>query len=440
MEFQEKDGMNRGSKHGPLRVAGFVAAALGAFLPGRPADATDGYFSHGYGTQSEGMGGVSIAYPKDTLVIATNPAAIVDLGDRFDVGLEAFRPDRGATIEGNGAGLNGKNDGSGWHNFYIPEFGYVRRLSDNFSAGVAVYGNGGMNTHYETNPFAAFGGQGVAGINLEQAFLSPTIAYKFAEGHSIGLSANVAYQLFKAQGIGIFAGNGQSTDPASFSDRGTDQAWGGGLRLGYLGHLTPELSVGAFWQSKTWSGRFSKYAGLFAEHGGFDIPSTYGIGAAYALTPALDLALDVTRIEYSGVASVGNSNGSLGGLGPDNAFGTNNGPGFGWSDVTAVKLGVNYKLTPDWQVRAGYNYSTQPIPNSQTLLNILAPGVVQHHFTTGVTWSAGNGWEISGYALYAPTNTVTGSGSIPAGFGGGESNISLSEFALGVAVGWKFGT
>ena len=57
--------------------------------------ATDGYFSHGYGVKSQGMGGVGIALPQDGLAAAANPAGTAFVGDRFDLGLVWFRPSRG---------------------------------------------------------------------------------------------------------------------------------------------------------------------------------------------------------------------------------------------------------------------------------------------------------------------------------------------------------
>ncbi len=150
---------------------GCVGAAL-AGLASSPAAATDGYFSHGYGTQAAGLGGAAIAYPKDSLAIATNPASLFALGDRIDLGVEWFKPDRGASINGNLAGPDQSFDGSGLENFFIPEFGYATQIDRDWAAGFAVYGNGGMNTHYRTNPFARFGSTGVAGVNLEQLFVS----------------------------------------------------------------------------------------------------------------------------------------------------------------------------------------------------------------------------------------------------------------------------
>ncbi len=38
--------------------------------------ATNGYFSHGWGTKSKAMAGVAAALPQDTLVSATNPAGM----------------------------------------------------------------------------------------------------------------------------------------------------------------------------------------------------------------------------------------------------------------------------------------------------------------------------------------------------------------------------
>jgi Long-chain fatty acid transport protein len=406
-------------------------AASALVLAASPAHATFGYFSHGFGAQSEGLAGASIAYPKDSIAIAANPAALFKVGNRFDIGLDLFAPDRGAAIVGNAYGADASYDGSGVATFAIPQIGYSRLLGDDWAVGIAVYGNGGMNTSYKSNPFARFGTTGKAGVNLEQAFVSPTVAYKIAEGHSIGVSLNIVYQLFKADGVGIFAG--YSAAPGALSNRNTDHAWGVGVRIGYLGQLTDALSVGAYWQSKGYSNSFKKYAGLFADGGAFDTPSAYGIGASYKLTDALDVALDVDRIEYSGVPAVGNA---LSPLFLGKPFGGAGGPGFGWRDVTAVKLGLNYAVAPQWQVRAGWGWGSQPVRSSETFLNTLAPGVVQHHLSAGATWTSQGGTELTAALTYAPETTVRGKNSIPAPFGGGNVDVHLSEIVAGVSAGF----
>lgn len=422
-------GFPRASRHA-VHIA-ILATAAACGLGASSAYATDGYFLNGVGAKAKGAAGVAIALPQEALSIAANPAAATELGHRLDVGFEVFVPDRSATIRGNGAGLEGTYSGNGANPFVLPEIGYVRPLSDSVSAGIAVYGNGGMNTNYKRNPFANFRASGDAGVDFKQIFIAPTLAVKVAPGHSLGVSPLFVLQGFKGTGIQPFAA--ASAAPAQFTNQGTDWSTGVGVRVGYLGRFGP-VSLGAFYQSKVWTGRFDKYAGLFAEQGGFDVPASWGGGVAIKASPALTVAADVKRIEYSGVKSVGTP---LAPLFLGKPFGANDGPGFGWRDITVVKAGVSYVVSPRLTVRAGYGHSENPVPTSQTLLNILAPGVVTDHLTAGLTWTSGSGLEVTGYVLHAPKQTVRGSGSIPAPYGSGEADVSLAETAVGLSIGWK---
>ncbi len=423
-----------------MKIRPFVKAAVLplVFLPGL-ALATTGYFALGYGVKSAGMGGVGIALPQDGLAAATNPAGTAFVSDRVDLGLTWFMPNRSAEITGNMIGANGEYSGNDKRNFFIPELGYVKQFSPQLSGGVAVYGNGGMNSDYGSNPFANLGGTGNAGVDLSQLFISPSLAYKITPDHSIGVAVNIAYQRFKAYGIppafGMF-----SESPTNMSDNDYDSAWGWGGRIGYTGKITPELTIGATYATKTYMGSFDKYKGLFAEQGDFDIPANWGVGVAWKATPELTLAADYMRIQYSDVKSIANP---LSLLFTGNLFGSSNGPGFGWDDVNVYKLGAAYQMG-DWTLRGGYAYASQPIPESETYLNILAPGVVQHHLTLGATWATSKTGELSFNYVHAFEKTVNGSGSIPpgmpaqGGLGGGEANITMYQNSFGVAYGWKF--
>ena len=395
------------------------------------AHATNGYFQHGYGVKSQGIAGIGIALPQDALAAASNPAGQASVGDRLDLGLTWFVPKRGAEITGNPM-ISGRYEGNDSRDFFIPEFGYVKQLSPNLSAGVAVYGNGGMNTDYSRNPFAGFGSSGSLYMNLEQLFISPAVAWKATPEHALGVALNVAHQRFSMKGAGAFARS--SADPANLTDRGRDTSNGWGVRLGWTGHISPTVTLAATWASKTRMGEFDKYRGLFAEQGSFDIPANYGIGASWKATDHLTLAAEVQRIEYNDVKSVGNP---LSNLLAGNPLGSANGGGFGWRDVTATKLGASYDYNRDLTLRAGYSRNSQPIPADQTMFNIIAPGVIKEHLSLGATWKTGQG-ELSVAYTHAFKNTVHGSGSIPAmPFGGGEANVHLKEDILGIAWGWK---
>ncbi|BAL95870.1 OmpP1/FadL family transporter [Rubrivivax gelatinosus] len=406
----------------PLLAAAFPLAA----------HATNGYFSHGYGARSEGVAGVGIALPQDGLAGAANPAGTALLDDRLDVGLDLFRPRRGATIEGNGAGLDGRYDGDGRRLFAIPSIGWVQRLDERWSAGVAVYGNGGMNTSYDRSPYSAFGVTGRSGVNLEQLFVSPSLAWRATPTQTLGVAVNLAYQRFSADGLGPFTA--ASSSPANVSGRGTDTSTGAGLRLGWLWQPAPEWRLGATWSSRI-HGRFDKYRGLFADEGRFYIPANWGLGVAFDPAPGWTLAADYQVIEYSGVGAVANP---IERLAAGRPLGSDGGPGFGWRDVKVLKAGIVQRWSPALTLRAGFSRATQAVPASQTFFNVLAPGVVQNHLTAGFSWATGERTEWSAFYAHAFGKTVRGRQSVPAGFGGGEADVRLSEDILGASWTWRF--
>lgn len=409
-----------------------------AILAATNVFATDGYFAHGYGVKSQGMGGVGIALPQDALAAAANPAGMGLIGDRVDFGVTWFRPQREAEIIGSAfPGVDGKYDANDTENFVIPEFGYNRIITPEVTLGVSVYGNGGMNTDYK-KAIPLFGSTAPR-MDLAQLFIAPTATWKITPSNTIGVSVNLAYQRFEMKGLQNFDQPSFTKYVGKVTNKGYDSSYGAGVHIGWIGQLNDAVTLGATYQSKTYMSKFDKYKGLFAESGDFDIPESYGVGIAVKATPALTLAADIQRIEYSEVDSVGNS---INNLFAGNQLGSNNGAGFAWKDVTAVKVGASYVWDENLTIRAGYNHSTQPIRKSETLFNILAPGVVQDHLTLGATYVLPNKSELSFSYMHAFEEKVRGNGSIPpgfppAGFGGGNANLKMYEDSFGIAYGWK---
>ena len=386
--------------------------------------ATDGYFSDGYGMKSKGMGGVGIALPQDSLAAANNPAGMVMVGNRMDVGVDLFQPTRTAEVSGAGGLGNGTFGGNDRGLFLIPEFGYNKMIDPDKSLGVSVYGNGGMNTSYTSSPFGPD-----AGINLQQLFIAPTFAMKINDSNAIGISLNLVYQTFSATGL-LPMFSGSSTNAAALSNNGTDSSTGVGMRIGWTGQVSETVTLGATYQPKTSMSNFNKYAGLFAGQGSFDIPGSYGAGIAVKASDATIVSVDYKVIQYSGVPAVANPV-------PGGALGAANGMGFGWQDVKVIKLGVSHALSDTFTVRAGYSHNTQPIPASQTMFNILAPGVVQDHVTLGTTWDVTKTNQLTLAYMHAFQQNVNGVGAIPLGFGGGNANIKMFQDSLGIAYSWK---
>lgn len=436
-----------------------LALAIAAGVP-FVAQATDGYFSHGYGMQAKGMGGAATAVAESAFGAATNPATMAFVGSKFEAGVDLFSPWRKAERSGSPvqAGLNASSE-SDSNYFAIPEIAYNRMASPDMSWGVTVYGNGGMNTNYpggeipgqsacaQFNPgpssYNMLCGSGRLGVDLSQLIIAPSVAFKVAPGHAIGIAPLFAYQRFKAEGLQAFDNPGFSSSPGNVTNRGYDNSTGYGVRVGYYGRLTPQFALGVAYASRMRMGEFDKYKGLFAESGGFDIPSNWSVGVAFLPSAQWMVTVDYQRINYSDAKSVSNpSAGTLGCLMGDASacLGGSNGGGFGWRDVDVWKLGVQYEVSRDLTLRAGYNVSDNPITPADVTFNILAPGVVRHHLTLGATWKLDSDSSLTGAVMYAFSNDVNGP-SLFNNFGPGlalQEKIEMYQYAIGVQYSRRF--
>jgi long-chain fatty acid transport protein len=386
------------------------------------------------------MAGAAAAYPQDSLVAATNPAGMVWLGNRIDGGLEWFRADQGSRISGNTLGLNGDRDAREKTLFLVPELGGNLMLGARHAIGLAVYGNGGT-TRYAENPLTELDGSSPAGLEFRQAIVAPTWAFKVGEHNSFGIALNIVRQRIQARGFEHFDDSFFSLTPGAVTGRGHDHSNGVGFRIGWMGHVTPELALGAAWQPRIRMQRFERYRGLLPDGGSFDVPESWVLGAALKASKAFAVTMDVQRILYAGTRAFGNRADCF--LEETCLLGSLEGPGSGWRNVTVLKLGFDYALTPELKLRAGAAYLRQPIPPSQTLLNAFSPAVTEKHLTLGLTWQPAPGHEFTLSYMHAFEGKVNGEdsvppGPIPGGVGGGEADLRMKQRALGLAWGWRF--
>jgi long-chain fatty acid transport protein len=429
-----------------------LAIAVSSVLVSPVVNATNGYFMHGVSTKEKGMAGAGAAFSQDALASANNPAGMAFVGERFDVGLAVFSPSpRSYTVTGTPVGPNpppGPNTfinavpGTEYESdsdfFFIPNIGYNWQIDETTTVGVAIYGNGGMNTDYPaaaTPGGAGTFGDGDTGINLEQAFFNVSVANKISDKHAIGASVLLVGQKFSAEGLSNFAGF--SVDPANLSSGKDDTAIGFGLKFGYQGEVSDGVRVGASYQSKVKMDEFDKYAGLFANGGNFDIPVTYTLGIAIEVGSSGMIVADIQEIKYSGVATVsnpisnlflfcnpGDASGCLGGT---------NGAGFGWEDMTVYKIGYQVDVGSN-TFRVGYSHADQPIPESEVFFNVLAPAVIEDHITLGWTMRVGDNQEFNIAGMFAPSNSVKGNNPLD----GGSTQIEIEMSQWEVQAGWAW--
>lgn len=438
-EFTRFSKKERGMKNAHKRylkslALASCAAVLMTGLNAGEASATNGYFAHGYSMQSKAMAGAGVALPLDSLAAASNPAGMAVVGDRLDLGLSVFNPNREYRVLTAGAGVLALGEvESDSTVFVIPMLGVNWMVGESTSLGFAAYGNGGMNTDYPVATFNGMGGSSrPTGVDLSQLFVSATLAHKFADMISIGISPIFAYQKFEALGAQPFTA--MSAFPSKVTNNGHDNSMGFGGRVGILAEFVPAFSVGLSYQSKIFMSEFENYKGFFADGGDFDIPADFTGGFVVKPHETFAIAFDVQHIFYSDIDSVGNRNT----LPTSGVLGSSTGSGFGWEDVTVFKIGIQWDASEDWTWRAGYSHADQPIQSTEMLFNMLAPAVVEDHITLGFTKRFGESHELHFALMHALDNTV--SGSTPAGLTGLPQvvELSMNQWEASIGYSWKF--
>lgn len=423
-----------------------IAIVVMLVSPGMHAWATNGYFTHGVGVNNKALAGAGSASPSEAVVTALNPAAAVVVGNRTEIGVSFFSPNR--SYRASASHANGQSGSftlepgrieSDNKVFPIPYFGKIWQRGEDTAFAINFYGRGGMNTDYQggsatfdpdgpgpepiTNAPGTYGYE-TTGVDLSQAFVDLTYA-KRTGSVSWGLSLVLAAQSFEAEGLGNFAGltetfarSSGASSPKNLTNNGHDVSFGFGAKVGAIWNITERLNLAASYQSETNMQPLEKYSDLFAESGSFNVPANLRVGTSWRMTSSATLHFDVDRTFFSDVGSVGNSAAGLvdcptAGFGGENfeaCLGGDQGIGFGWEDVTTYHIGVEsyFSATPRWLWRAGFSTSNSPIRSSETLFNILAPAVVVQHYTLGSSRRLDDGDTLSVSVMYAPSSDVRG--------------------------------
>jgi long-chain fatty acid transport protein len=127
--------------------------------------------------------------------------------------------------------------------------------------------------------------------------------------------------------------------------------------------------------------------------GRLDVPSEYGVGAAWQATPALTLAADWLQINWGQLEVMKDPN------------------GFRWRDQPIVRLGAAWALDGALTLRAGYSHSRRQITADRTVQNLLVPSIHDQAFTAGMSWRLDKAGAISIGYEFNPKTTLQGTGA-----------------------------
>ena len=452
-----------------MRLGVAVAAALSCAFAGS-AMATDGYQLIGIGQYAVGMGGAVVAAPDDPLSAAiSNPAGLAMIKPQAAFSAEIFNPTRKTNL---GFGEIGSHS-----NVYgIPAIGWVApAFGDGIVFGGGVYGTSGLGVNYlqpnvmgpayqyvknnqvqSPSPTLAEGvAQAYSSITFIQ--MAPSIAMKVNSHLAVGASLNIAaeqgsfQQTFSpyspaigSKGLNAYVGGGLNLSTPSW-------AYGVGLTLGALYKVNDMVTLGFTYKSpmiftpltfqggpqaapSANGGEIQGASGQYSGH--LNYPQQIAMGLAIRPTSRWLVSVEGQWINWHNTLNTFNIYGPWQGTNVV-ALPLN------WRNQWVANIGTQYDLTNWLQVRAGYTWGSNPVPNSSAAIaaNTIFPAIVQNAITFGATQKLGMGWKLTEAYMHAFSNTMTGEpGSAP--FAPGDplqaASSTLGENSYGLQVGYEF--
>ena len=295
----------------------------------------------------------------------------------------------------------------------IPEVSIATKITDNFYAGIGMWGTAGMGVDYRdsTNPGAM---QMVTNLQIMQ--FGVPLAYKM-DKLSVAVTPILQYGSLDMNYYADMDGN---LVPEQYG-AGVSQDLAFGYNLG-VAYEIAGVTMGA-----TYVGRidmdYSGQPGITE----LSTPATFGVGASYKMNEHT-IAIDYKQIDW------------------ENAKGYKD---FGWINQDVIAIGYEY-ATKDWALRAGYNYAESPIEDAgypgtmNNMFNLVGfPAIVESHITIGGSYNISEQTSVDLAYVYSPEATETfdimvQTGTGPATFAPSTITTKHSQSALSAQLTYAF--
>lgn len=405
-----------------LVAVGVVLLAGIVPFTGTQAYATDGHFLHGVGAVNQSMGGAGFALSESLLgTYYLNPAGLTKYeGTQIEFGFELFKADRSVASS---FGDNGGITQSKSEFVPIPAMAFSAPVGDKMVVGLGGLGIGGFGVDYPAavnNNFVLAprpNGFGQVYSNFSLLKFTPALAYQVNDQFSIGFSVNVSWATLAVDPApfaspAVSVGDGQ---PQAYYSRATaaDGAFGFGFQVGALYDVNEMISIGGAYTSTGWFQDFefnSMYENPNREDFGFprqisfrmDVPAVLGAGIGINATPDTVVGIDWKYIFYESTKGFELENPSMP-FDPTGAV-----TGFGWQNINVLAAGVRQTVRPGIDVRVGYNFTQNPVPDELSFFNVPAPAIVKHHLTLGAGMQVSPTLTLDFGYYHAFQNEVTG--------------------------------
>ncbi len=271
---------------------------------------------------------------------------------------------------------------------------YYQPLSDRLTAGIGVYTPAGIGANWQGKDFQ----QMTAGVaydwtsKIGMISISPLISWRVSDRLSVGATFNLNYGMFSLKRWAGEADLGEGPmDLGQYEE--TLHGWGIGATLGILARPAEWLSAGLTVKTP-FTVKFKGSAEMvFLDYAGYpgksdlrrNIRWPWFIGAGAALRPVEGLIL-TADVQWTGWSSLNELKTSY--LDPFwaqmMAMSGYDRLKLDWKSRFQVRFGVEYRLTPEFSVRAGY-YS-DPAPAPDYTMNVLLPNFDFNSFNLGASY------------------------------------------------------
>lgn len=432
-----------------------IAALLPLFLALEFVGTTSTAVASGFAILEQSVRGLGSAFSNsaaadDASTIFFNPAGLTRLSTNsaiaagYYISPTALFQDRGSVVV-TGAPLTGGDGGDGGVDIFVPNFYAVWNASDRVKLGLGVNSPFGLKTRYDRDWVGRY-----YAINSELVTINinPTVAAKLTENLSLGAGINLQYaeaKLSNAIDFGLIGASRLRTSPqatdGSVELEGDDWSWGYNLgllyepnrktRLGlaYRSAITHDLAgeadfnVPAAVSALTATGRFQD-GSIDAE---LNLPDTLSLNAYHQISSRIALTGDVTWTNWSRFEELRVTFDNP--VEPDNVQPEN------WHDTVRYSVGINYTLSPAWELRAGVAYDPSPVDSTYRSPRI--PDNNRTWLAIGATFKASDAISFDvGYAhLFVDDSEIDLSSSTSGNLRG---QIDSDVDVVGLQLTWKF--
>ncbi len=388
-----------------------------------------GFQVNEHGSRAMGMGGAFIAVANDPSAIYFNPAGLSQL--------KGFKVMMGATFIAPKSTFRGPAPSITEHKmvrqiFYPINFYGSYQLSDKVVVGLGLNNPFGLGTKWPEDWVGRFL---ATETRLRTFFFTPTISYKVSDNISLGWGFDFVYGqvlLKRKLDLSPFAGE------ANVKLEG--DGIGYGYRFGILAHLTNELSVGFSYrgdvkldfEGKAETQGPAQLQGRLPEGDvktSLTTPQNFNFGVAYKVMPELLIAASLQYVTWSSYKDlkVDFVNPNF----PDLSSPKN------WFDSYIVRLGGEYKLLHNLDVRAGLLYDKNPIRDEY--VDPTLPDSDRLGFTLGAGYRMSNlTFDLSYMFLRVAERTITSSKVYYSGNTPFNGTYNTSTHLVGFNVTYNF--